>query len=659
MRRSWVILLVLFAMLLPKAVYAQDGAGSFEQTACSFENQGSLVDGQDIECGFLIVPEQYAEPDGPTIRLAVAIIKSNGTNPAAEPLFFLQGGPGGSTIDTYLQYIALERLDVLREAHDLVLFDQRGTLNSEPVLSCPEEWKLTEETLEQELSDDEERRLGLEAGLACRERLVSEGINLSAYDSVENAADVETLRVALGYDKINLYGVSYGTLLALHVMRNHPDGLRSVILDSVVPAQTNFIPEVPRSEARAFNQLFDACAADADCNAAYPNLEQVFFELFQALNAQPARVPMTDPESKRTYQVVFDGDMLESMLFQLLYATEIIPVLPAAIYQMRDGNFSFAAQIMPLILFDQTISSGMYYSVICAEDADYTVRDVHITDLRPEIADTAVRDAQYILELCQSWDVELLDAQVDEPVRSDIPTLVLNGRFDPITPPAFGESAAETLSNSYVYTFGNTGHGALTTGECPLEIVSTFLAEPEREPDADCIDEQPAPAFLSPENTAFSPFTGRLVTMITNGDVLGLIVMALCLLWLLTLFLVWPVGFLIRVASGRPVAHPGPTTARWIGALTALLALVFVVGMIIVVFQTALTNEMMLFVGIPASAGALLMLPWIIGGLALLMVACTAFVWMRRSWSVWGRVYYTLLTLGAIGFVGMLVPLVG
>jgi pimeloyl-ACP methyl ester carboxylesterase len=399
--------------------------------------------GQEVECGTLTVPARHAEPAGPTIKLAVAIVKSTGANPAPEPLVLLQGGPGGSTIDTYSQLLFLPEGQRMLRERDVVLFDQRGTLYSQPALTCkPEEQRLIERTIEQDLSDEESERLSQEALLACRERLLQAGDDLSAFDSLENAADVEALRVALGYDQIDLYGVSYGSLLALHVMREHPQGVRSVILDAVVPTQTNFIAEVPRSQERAFGELFRACAEDPACNAAFPNLEQRTFALADRLDETPARVPVTDPESGKTYQMVMDGDTFLGFVFQLLYASNILPGIPLMIERTEAGDYTFLSGVAPLFIFDRTLAQGMYYSVICAEDADFTPGEVDLSEVRPRFTEGAERELRSFEELCVKWDVELLPDTVDAPVTSEIPTLVLNGRFDPITPPAFGQTAA-------------------------------------------------------------------------------------------------------------------------------------------------------------------------------------------------------------------------
>jgi len=174
----------------------------FEEAPCMVALPSGLVEGQDIDCGYLIVPEEYADRSGPTIQLGVVIYHSQDPNPKPDPLVMLQGGPGGSTIETYLQVIPTNGR--LLADRDIIKFDQRGTLYARPGLDCPEFMDLMIATLDQDLTDEEDIRLSLQTLQTCRDRLVNKGIDLSAYDSVENAADVESLRQALGYEKINL-----------------------------------------------------------------------------------------------------------------------------------------------------------------------------------------------------------------------------------------------------------------------------------------------------------------------------------------------------------------------------------------------------------------------------------------------------------------------
>ncbi|HMR67777.1 MAG TPA: alpha/beta hydrolase, partial [Anaerolineae bacterium] len=232
------IILGLVAVTAP--VHAQGEIPRFEPEPCGtfevFKDAPDAVEGTDAECGYLIVPEQRVQPTDKTIKLGIVIIKSTSATPA-EPLVMAQGGPGGSSIELY-RYLASPNDPVgqmLRADRDLIAFEQRGTRYSEPFLFCDEVLDLTLRGFQENFSDEEEQRLNLEAYNACKTRLVNQGDNLAAFNSEENAHDVAALAQTLGYEQISFYGVSYGTMLGQHLVRLHPDVVRTFTLDAIVP----------------------------------------------------------------------------------------------------------------------------------------------------------------------------------------------------------------------------------------------------------------------------------------------------------------------------------------------------------------------------------------------------------------------------------------
>jgi pimeloyl-ACP methyl ester carboxylesterase len=443
-------------------------------------------------------------------------------------------------------------------------------------------------------------------------------------------------------------------------MRLHPAGLRSVILDAIVPPDINFIPEVPQTQSRAFHELFAACVAAPACNESYPDLEQVFYTLTAKLNREPARIRLTDPKTNKTYQAVVDGDTLESALFQLLYASEIIPALPVVIYQARDGDYAFLSRVLPLFVFDRTIAVGMYNSVICSEDADFTAQDVDLTGVRSELADTAMQDAEALLRSCAIWGVPELDAPLDAALHSDVPTLLFNGRFDPITPPSNGEHVAASLVRSYNFVFGSTGHGALATGPCPEGIARAFLNNPAQQPDGSCAADQTAPTFVTPKTVAFTRLTTRVIDALDGKNLVPLVMASVCLVPLLSLLLIWPIVWLVRALSNQPQTRAAlARPARWAAVLAAILGAAFLIGIAIVVLQAAFGgNEIMLLFGLPANVGWLAWLPWAVAALAAVMVVSAVAAWLQHYWPVWERIYYTLLTVAAVGAAAGMVLLI-
>ncbi len=648
------LLLLLFIFSAPAAADSPlVKAGVFEETPCSISTLKLEERSGGVTCGVLTVPEKHATPKGPTIQLGVVIIHSFSNSPAPDPLIMLQGGPGGSTIDSYALPM-LGQADI-RVQRDIILFDQRGTLHADPFLSCPESLAYTQDTLDKDLSIAEDIAGSIDAELACRDRLRAKNIDLSAYNSLENAADIEALRLALGYDKINLYGVSYGTLLAQHFMRLFPRSARSIILDAVVPTQTNFITQIPYTMDRAYKALFSACADDPQCSVNYPNLEQVFFDLVAKLDREPLRVPLTDPETNRRYQWHFDGNDLTETVFQLLYSSEILPALPMLIYDLKEGRSDFLSAIMPLLIFDRTMSDGMYTSVMCAEDSDFGPADMAVGGVRSEFVDSNLIQANAFKSLCQQWGVPDLGAEMDAPVSVTVPTLLLSGHFDPITPPEFGKTVAKNLPHSYAYTFPNTGHGAFLSSACAESIILDFLDDPDKAPDSDCIRRESGVTFLLADDIFHTPAIGKVLGLF-NGRYLGsATILFLALAVLFSAFILWPLAWLVRVLMDRPPANP----PRWgwaawllVWALGAL-SLLFLLGIValIVVEGFVNENEILLLLGVPRVWKPLFALPWLAAALATGIVVFALLSWRGRYWSIWKRLYYSLLALAAVSLV--------
>jgi pimeloyl-ACP methyl ester carboxylesterase len=237
-------------------------------------------------------------------------------HPAPDPVVHLSGGPGASAL-TAAPYLFTWVISPYLANRDIVFFDQRGTGASQPALNCPVAINPDVVSLDPQL-------------LECRDRLIQEGVNLAGYTSAESAADVDDLRRALGYAQWNLWGVSYGTRLTLAVMRDFPDGIRSVILDSTIPPQINAIVEGPAKVDGVLTTLFTGCAADRACNAAYPELRRVLYQLVAQLNRQPA--PLVINVAGESQDITLNGNRLLVLVVQALSDTERIPALPQAIY---------------------------------------------------------------------------------------------------------------------------------------------------------------------------------------------------------------------------------------------------------------------------------------------------------------------------------------
>ncbi len=670
-----VLVLSLAAPVQARAGFSVEGeVPRFEEVAC--EALGAAIPpAEAITCGYLIVPERHQDPSGATLRLGVVILARHAPDGRGDadtpPLVIAHGGPGGSALETYPRVLAGH---ALRETRDIVLFDQRGSRYTEPNLLCPEILEATVATLQEDLAPEEALQRDIEASLACDQRLFNEeGLDLGAFNSLENAADVEALRVALGYEQIDLYGISYGSLLTFHVLRDYAEGLHSIIIDGVVPPQVNFLTAVPASAERAYDALFTACAADPACAKAYPDLARVFFDTVARLNVTPDTIRLTDIETGETYEAVLDGDWVQSALFEMLYLTEMIPALPRTIYDIAEGDYKLLADIQGLLIFDRAMSHGAYFSILCAEDADYTEEDIVTAGVDPRILRLEVRDVASILDVCAAWHTVALGDRVDAPVFSDVPALVLSGAFDPITPPQFAEAAAETLSQRYVFTFPNGGHGSLASGACQDQVIADFLEDPTTAPDDSCIAAL-APVFYTPRNTLAFPVIMPLLNLDAQAW-LGAGLFGLGLLGVLSAFLVYPGVWLFkalrrpRPAPGGAVAYDsaatvlppglevaqGPKLMPWLAMGHGLLGVIFAGGLVFVVVRMILANEMRIYFGVAASWWPLFVLPLVIALFTALMAVVCVQAWRVKAGSVWRRLYETVLMLAA---GATLVPLV-
>lgn len=657
-------------MLSTPTVQADDEKTAFNPTSafssapCMISLPAGVLEGQDVICGYVTVPERRADPTGKQIQLAVMVIRSQQPNPEPDPIFMLQGGPGGSTIDTYSQLL-LGPTATFAPNRDIVLFDQRGTLYSKPALTCDELYILTISTLDTMISDDEYENETQKALSACRTRLKSEGVNLSAYNSLENAADVEDVRNALGYDEINLYGVSYGTLLALRTIDQFPDHIRSVTLDSVVPPQTNFLLDAPKSQNRAFNVFFKSCATDDACRKAYPDLEKTFFSEVEKLDATPARITLTDPDTQKTYPARLRGEDLQNLLFQMLYSTELIPLLPRLIHGVQQNQFSLAERFESLLVFDQSMSYGMYYSVICSEESDFSIDDFDLQGVQPEIAKTAIDTPESIQQECRIWDVDPLPDTTNQPVISDIPSLVLSGEFDPITPPSYADLVAANLSHAYRVNFPTGGHGAVTSGSCQNQIFLDFLDHPTQPPDTTCLAENQKVEFRTPQNTLFLPSLISLLNL-EPSELPWLVFFTISLFLCCSSILVYPVSWLIRKirredSSEKPFSEQ---LLPWLVILFSLVAIAFCGVIMFAAIQMAIQNQMVILVGLPKSWSLLFLLP-----VLLILLALWLWVCIGISWKNWARlnlaqaynslmVVSTLATLVVLAHWGMLTVLI-
>lgn len=355
---------------------------------------------------------------------------------------------------------------------------------SDPELSCPELDRYYARQVSLVYDAPSTGRQQTAAARACRIRLVAAGIDLSAYNTTENAADFADLRRVLGIAEWNVYGYSYGSDLALSFMRDHPDGIRTVTIDSVVPPDIVSLPWTWSSAREGITTVFDACAADPACGQRYPDLLETFTHLVEKLEADPIVARVRSPKGGARVRVILDGGTLVNMLVGNAVKP---PDVPAALHEVAQGNprrfleARAAGRALPA-LSEQ--AQGMTQSFVCREWAPYgSTADILRAGRQefPSFPNSVLRHAPQLPfehELCQAWNVPEGPASQRARVHSDIPTLVISGTFDAKTGAQWGRYAASTLSRSTYVRINGIGHWVIAQSDCAQDIFQSFLSTP-------------------------------------------------------------------------------------------------------------------------------------------------------------------------------------
>ncbi len=637
-----VILLLLSSPAWSQSVLSEKA----KPTPCTDFGLSETAEG--IECFRVDVPVRHDAPEADTISLAVARIAPLEGEGPSDPLFMAQGGPGGATIATYAEYLQGKPEARPTQNREIVLWDQRGTGFSLPLLTCPE---YREAELTAAMGDDSADETSM---LACGERLRSEGFDLSAFNSVENARDVEALRQVFGYDEINFYGVSYGSELAQFVIREVP-AVRAAILDAVVPIAYDLLYEPARAQQMIGERYLLGCKEDARCNEAFPNLAERYLAMIDRLNKNPVDLTIYPREGERNeLPVRLTGDLLEDVLFSALYGN-VSSIVPLIIHQADQGDFALLASVLlPSQLGSSTIAEAMHFSVVCAELSKSSAPP-DLSDVLPRLVAATRESAEMQMAVCRAWDIEQLPVEQVAPVRSDKPILLISGAFDPITPPVYGDSLLPQFPEAQHVVFPGGTHGQVVRNVCASGLVAGFLDDPASPVDTSCVPAS-APEILTDDDVVFLAFLNR---SISGAGILGvaqaglaqipaLVVGLVLLIASLGYLIVWAVR---RIAGwslpARDTGHGFALHAPpWMTLLSGIAILGSVAALSAAVGTTLMQNEYLGLMGaVPKTLSPLLATPWVVVALALAMLVIAVQLWRHHLRSVLGRLGFTLFGL--------------
>jgi pimeloyl-ACP methyl ester carboxylesterase len=416
------------------------------------------------ECAVLSVAENPRDPAGRHVALRVARIAAISRRKQPDPLFILAGGPGMAASEFYAA-VAPAFARILRE-RDIVLVDQRGTGASNR-LDCPED--------EDALAGATDAAIAASTR-ACLETLASHA-SAAYYTTSLAVEDLERVRAALGYPRINLYGASYGTRVAQHYLRHFPERTRSVILDGVVPATLALGAATAFDAERALRDILARCAATAACAGAFGDPAQDYLRVRAALGRGAVRVELVDPASGAPRRLEFGAGHFATVLRLTTYTSEYAALLPLLLHAAGE-RADYAPLAAQFLLLEhevaRSIAVGMHNSVVCAEDLPFL--DLHAVD-RAALAATYLGSAQLqaLSAVCALWPRGPVDADLHAPLASDVPALLLSGSDDPVTPPEYARAAAAGLHHSLALVLSGFGHGQLAA-PCIDSVMAQFVA---------------------------------------------------------------------------------------------------------------------------------------------------------------------------------------
>lgn len=607
----WLAALALWTLLLA----APAGAAPTLDTRAAFcPDIGALTPAERarVRCGFLRVPEDYAKPRGRMIDIMVAIVDPKvGKN--VDPLVMIHGGPGGGDVDAYRH-----RLEEPLGARTLIIFDQRGVGRSKPAL-CPELGDALFAASVRGLTPDAETAELVLAHKRCHDALIAAGFDLTKYNTTTTVADMEALRAALGLEKWKVYGISYGAAVGLAYLRDHPDRITALVLDSVYALDAPGGSQIVVNMMASLKKLSHACAANAACRARFGDVEETFEQAVADLVREPLAVPSLGATAEWTEPVRISAPAFLTVAQQLLYDEGAYPLLPYVIDRVaaRDGEV-FALLVDQFRGRANSITHGQYAAVECFERFPFDSRDAY------EVASAEwplVRDQMTLIvrhfDICGNWS-EKARAPMRMPGPTEVPTLVLGADWDPITPAATSKRVAGEIGAHFV-ELPFHGHGVRSDKGCGAPVIRAFLNDPSNAPDSSCTRRKSPPTFVT--SVVRAPAVAQeIAALAAHGSPAAAptgVALAGTLAFMLVSTLIWSfVGFTraLRYGSG---AWSGFWTRPGVPLGLSGLALGSALAAFGWSFVTAAASPLLVLIGLPGSAAWSFAMPW--AGVALLV----------------------------------------
>ena len=475
--------LIVLAGLL--CFFALDGCGH-RQGSSKLKPCRLLGIGEELLCGKLTVFENRQTRTGRTIDLNVVVLPAFDQKTKAEPIFDLAGGPGVASTSA-AGFYATDGKEYRRK-HDIVLVDQRGTGKSNPLTAEPVK-KTPQDYLNEMYPVEYVKNL---------RRTLERRADLTQYATSIAMDDLDDVRSWLGYDRIDLFGLSYGSRAVLVYMRQHPDRVHTATIMGVAPTYLKMPLHHSEGAARAMDLLLQACEQDTQCHQAFPQVRDEWTTVLAQLGRQPARAQYSSPDKSGPVTVEIGRDIFAEKIRNWMYGRDMASRIPLIVHQAAKGDFAPFLQEAISPSPTDSIADGMYLSVTCGEDVPFIDQE----EAKKLNADNPFGNYRVFQQTraCSMWPQGKIPADFLEPVSSKVPVLILSGNFDPVTPPKYGQEVAKSLPNSRRVVIPQAGHipDGLTDPGCLDRIITEFMDKGDaRDLDTRCVERMAAPPFTT------------------------------------------------------------------------------------------------------------------------------------------------------------------
>lgn len=566
---------------------------------------------EDVTWAYLSVPEDWGNSKSTKIKLAVAIIKSHKKD-ANKAAIFLQGGPGGSEIIDIFGWIN----SPIRDLRDIILVDVRGTGFSTPNL-CPDLGGSFMKILAEDYSVDEEISARVAASLECRDDLFERNININSYNSNSIAYDLHALKEHLPYNKWMVYGVSYGTKIALQYAKMFSNDIDKLLLDSPIPEGTGYYDNLTSNYVRSLDILFAKCNNDKECVNQYGDLKKIFYETIISYQEQPLTVEVSK-DVHPSGRFLFNAQDFVMAVQQGLYDRYFFEVLPLMIQEFNNRNEDMISALVTALSSRLSLDYGMYYCTLCNESIKLENKADFESDAS-QYKGFISRGLPFYFgdfSVCNNWfnvpRVENTIMESKEETLENVSTLIISGEFDPITPPKNGKLLTELIPNSRHVVVSNQGHTPSFLEPARSEVIA-FMDSDSKTKISSTAD---SPKLNFATGIQLNSGVNKFANSLMKVELSILIPLVLVLL----VFLTGAVSLPIILRKNWSKLDILEKKISMVSLLMSFLGMYYLIALVLAILNTANSNFYVLAFGLPKHYGYLLFGPYFLLILTMLAI---------------------------------------